>query len=65
MTKTCTDCDGVMERAKVTSGGYRFYIETERDGGILDSLGLNKNAQVQTFVCKDCGLIKFYAEEET
>lgn len=62
--RNCMNCDGTMERTDVTTAGVRnLYIETERDGGVLDMLGVGDHVALQGFVCTSCGLTQLYAED--
>lgn len=62
--KDCTNCDGSMKKTNVTAEGVGdLYIETERDGGVLDILGVGNHVDLEAFVCTDCGLTDLYAED--
>jgi len=52
-----------MEKTTITTEGIGgLYIETERDGGVLDRLGIGSQTPVQAFLCPDCGLTRLYAD---
>lgn len=58
----CPDCDVRMERTNVTAEGVGdLYVETEREGGVLDRLGVGYQTPINAFVCPECGTIKLYA----
>ena len=59
----CPDCGVSMESAE-----FRMYdaknpkIKTEEDAeGILGKFGMNESRAVETVVCPECGLLRFYA----
>ncbi len=59
----CSDCDVAMERTDVTAEGIGdLYVETERDGGVLDRLGVGAHAPLHAFLCPDCGQTRLYAD---
>lgn len=59
----CPDCDVQMEQPNVTAEGVGdLYIETERDGGILDRLGVGHQTPLHAFLCPECGLTHLYAD---
>jgi rubredoxin len=59
----CPDCDIQLEQTTVTAEGVGdLYIETERDGGILDRLGVGHHTPLSAFLCPDCGLTRLYAD---
>jgi hypothetical protein len=59
----CPDCDVAMEQTNVTAEGVGdLYIETERDGGVLDRLGVGHQTPVDAFLCPDCGTIRLCAD---
>lgn len=61
--RPCPDCDVEMEPTTVTAEGIGdLYVETERDGGILDRLGLGQQTPLNAFLCPACGLTTFYAD---
>lgn len=63
MTRVCPDCDTEMRETnhKTTHSGDGIRVDTS--GGLLGALDL-KGTYVETVVCPDCGLIRFYAATE-
>jgi len=59
----CPDCEIQMEKARVTAGGYRINIKSEREKGILSKLGIDKNTPLQAHICPDCGRVSFHIAE--
>lgn len=52
-----------MEQTNVTAEGVGdLYIETERDGGILDRLGVGYRTPLSACLCPECGLTRLYAD---
>jgi predicted RNA-binding Zn-ribbon protein involved in translation (DUF1610 family) len=61
--RQCPDCNVQMEETNVTAEGVGdLYVETERDGGVLDRLGVGYQTPVRSFLCPECGLTRLYAE---
>ncbi|MDS0255937.1 hypothetical protein [Haloarcula argentinensis] len=61
--RQCPDCDVQMEQTNITAEGVGdLYVETERDGEILDRLGVGQQTSVHTFLCLECGLTRLYAD---
>lgn len=61
--RRCPDCDVQMEQTTMTAEGVGdLYVETERDGGILDRLGVGQQTPVHTFLYPECGLTRLYAD---
>jgi predicted RNA-binding Zn-ribbon protein involved in translation (DUF1610 family) len=59
----CPDCDIQMEKTNVTAEGVGdLYVETERDGGVLDRLGVGHQTSLHAFLCPECGLTQLYAD---
>jgi transcription initiation factor IIE alpha subunit len=59
----CSDCDSAMEKTNITAEGVgELYIETERDGGVLDRLGIGYQTPIHAFVCPECGATQLYAD---
>jgi hypothetical protein len=59
----CPDCHEQMKNTTVTAEGVGdLYIETEREGGLLDRIGVGYQTPLRAFVCSECGLTRFYAE---
>jgi hypothetical protein len=52
-----------MERTTVTAEGVGdLYVETDRDGGVLDRLGVGEQTPLHAALCPDCGLTELYAD---
>jgi hypothetical protein len=52
-----------MEKTNVTAEGVGdLYVETERDGGVGDRLGVGHQTPLQAFLCPEYGLTQRYAE---
>jgi hypothetical protein len=52
-----------MEQTNVTAEGVGdLYIETERDSGVLDRLGVGYQTPLSTCLCPECGLTRLYAD---
>jgi hypothetical protein len=61
--RPCPDCDVQMEQTNVTAEGVGdLYIETERDGSILDRLGVGYQTPLSACLCPECGLTRLYAD---
>jgi hypothetical protein len=61
--RTCPRCDVSMERTTVTAEGVGdLYVETDRDGGVLDRLGVGEQTPLHAALCPDCGLTELYAD---
>jgi hypothetical protein len=61
----CPDCDVQMEHVDVTAEGVGdLYVETGRDGGVLDRLGVPNHTPLESVLCPGCGLIRLYADIE-
>ena len=59
----CPDCDVQLEKTNVTAEGVGdLYVETKRDGGVLDRLGVGHQTPLHAFLCPECGLTQLYAE---
>jgi|APHM01.1.fsa_nt_gi hypothetical protein len=53
----CSDCDVATEKTDITAEGVGDrYIETERNSGVLDYLGIGYQTPLHAFLCPDCGL---------
>jgi rubredoxin len=60
--RRCPDCGMTMERTELSAGGQcGLFLETERDGGLLDSLGIDEHVPIDSVVCPECGLVRLYA----
>lgn len=52
-----------MEKTNVTAEGIGdLYVETDRNGGVLDRLGVGHQTPLHAFLCPECGLTQLYAE---
>ncbi|MFT4911037.1 MAG: hypothetical protein ACI9TI_002219 [Natronomonas sp.] len=61
--RPCPDCDVQMEQTNVAAEGVGdLYIETEREGGILDRLGVGYQTSLSAWLCPECGLTRLYAD---
>jgi hypothetical protein len=59
----CHDCDVRMERTNVTAEGIGdLYVETDRDGGVLDRLGVGRRTPLYAFLCPECGATRLAAD---
>jgi hypothetical protein len=59
----CSDCDVAMERTNITAEGVGdLYIEAERDGGVLDRLGIGYQTPIHAYLCPECGLTRLCAD---
>ena len=51
-----------MDGVRVTTEGVGdLHVETERDGGVLDRLGVPSHTPLETVLCPECGLVRLYA----
>jgi hypothetical protein len=51
-----------MEETTVTAEGIAtLYIRNDRDGGVLDRLGIGAHEPLDAVVCPECGLTQLYA----
>jgi hypothetical protein len=61
--QSCPDCAVQMEQTNVTAEGVGdLYIETERDSGILDHLGVEHQTPLSAYLCPECGITRLYAD---
>lgn len=52
-----------IEQTKVTAEGVgHLHIETEREGGMLDRLGVGHQGQFSALSCPECGVMQLYAD---
>jgi hypothetical protein len=59
----CPDCDVRMEDTSVTAEGVGdIYVETGREGGVLDRLGVGYQTPIRAVLCPECGLTRLYAD---
>jgi hypothetical protein len=63
MSRRCPDRDVSLERVDYSSctHGTTLRIEDPRSSGTLSKLGVGGKEYLKTFVCPDCGLVRFYA----
>lgn len=62
MPPQCPDCDVKMEQMNPIAGGHNLrFVSEESKEGILGSIGVNENFDVNAFVCSECGLSRLYA----
>jgi rubredoxin len=65
--RRCPDCDVSMEQTEfIMANAHSPQLKTneERDG-LLGRLGLDEVADIETVVCPECGLVRFYADAGT
>jgi rubredoxin len=61
--RQCPDCDVGLEKTNVSAEGVGdLYVATEREGGILDRLGVGSQTRLHAFLCPECGLTRLYAD---
>ncbi len=61
----CPDCDIEMEHVDVTAEGVGdLYVQTGRDGGVLDHIGVPNHTPLDPVLCPRCGLTRLYANVE-
>lgn len=61
--RRCPDCGVTMEPTTVTAGGVEsLYVGTERDGGLLQQLGIDSYTTLDAVLCPECGLTRLYAD---
>jgi hypothetical protein len=59
----CQNCDVQMEKTNVTAEGVGdLYIDTDREGGIVDRLGVRYQTPLHAFLCPECGVTQLYAD---
>ena len=61
----CPDCDVQLEPVDFRMGdAWNPHIKTdeERDD-LLGALGINESRDVETYLCPECALLRFYAPE--
>ena len=66
MTGRCPDCSVTMETVEFgMSDAWQPYVKTgEQKSGLLGKLGINEREEVETLMCPECGLLRFYAAIE-
>jgi predicted RNA-binding Zn-ribbon protein involved in translation (DUF1610 family) len=61
--RQCPDCGVQMAKTAVTAEGVGgLYVETDREGGVLERLGIGYQTPLYAFLCPECGLTKLYAD---
>lgn len=62
----CPDCGVTMETVEFgMSDAWNAYVKTgEKREGLLGKLGMNERAEVDTLMCPECGLLRFFADVE-
>jgi hypothetical protein len=61
--RQCPDCGVDMANTTVTAEGVGdLYVETDREDGVLERLGIGYQTPVHAFLCLECGLTKLYPE---
>ncbi|QAU14059.1 hypothetical protein EKH57_15875 [Halorubrum sp. BOL3-1] len=61
--QSCPDCDIQMEQTNITAESVGdLYVETERDGGILNRLGIGYQIPLSAYLCPECGITRLYAD---
>jgi hypothetical protein len=52
-----------MEKTNVTAEGVGdLYVETNREGGVLKSLGVGHQTPLHAYLCPECGITRLYAD---
>jgi len=61
--RQCPDCGVQMGRTAVTAEGVGdLYVETDREGSVLERLGIGYQTPLHASLCPECGLTKLYAD---
>ena len=61
--RRCPDCGVTMTETKLTAGGqYDLFVKTDRDGGLLDRVGIGDHTETTAHLCPECGLVRLYAD---
>ena len=59
----CPDCNVQIEQTNVTAeGAGGLYVETERNGGMLNRLGLGHRLLLSAPPCPECGVMQRYTD---
>ncbi|MFC6725127.1 hypothetical protein ACFQE1_12235 [Halobium palmae] len=59
----CPHCDVSLEETTVTAEGVGdLYVETDREGGVLDRLGVGQQTPLEAFLCPECGRTQLFAD---
>ena len=66
MDRRCPDCDAAMGEVDFRmSNAFQPHVKLpERSEGILGSLGVKARRDVTTWMCPECGLLRFYGDIE-
>lgn len=63
--RNCPDCGVPMEETNVTAEGVGdLYVETSREDGVLQRLGIGDHSALDAHLCPECGLTRLYADVE-
>ncbi|WP_226013565.1 hypothetical protein [Halomicrobium salinisoli] len=62
----CQDCGVSLETVEFSMGdAWNAHVKTgEKRQGLLGKLGMNERADVETFMCPECGRLQFFADVE-
>lgn len=61
--RQCPDCGVQTKQTTVTADGVGdLYVEPDREGGVLERLGIGRRTPVHAFLCPECGLTTLYAD---
>ncbi|WP_459194753.1 hypothetical protein [Halosimplex sp. J119] len=66
MDHRCPDCGVSMESVEFgMNDAWQPHVKTEeKREGLLGKLGMNERQEVETVMCPECGLVRFYADIE-
>ncbi len=66
MEHRCPDCGVSTEPVEFgMSDAWKPHVRTdETREGLLGKLGMNERQEVETVMCPECGLLRFYADIE-
>ncbi len=62
----CQDCGVSLEAVEFSMGDtWNPHVKTgEKRQGLLGKLEMNERADVETFMCPECGRLQFFADVE-
>jgi rubredoxin len=61
--RLCPDCGVQMAKTAVTAEGIGdLYVETDREGGLLERFGIGCQTPLHAFLCPECRVTKLYAD---
>lgn len=61
----CPDCDVPLEEVELFTGQGEFRVRTDTEADdVLAAVGVTKALDVTPRRCPECGLVRFYANEE-